>query len=84
MKKEKIKSLPVVKAFTDYIVRRGKRALKLKNADFDSIHIDLFDDSICVWFHSESRKGIVGKVNFTLNGKQVDKLDNREKESGRK
>ena len=84
MKKEKIKALPVVKAFTDYIVRRGKRVLGLKDAEFDHASIDVHPNSktIWVWFHTSER--VIGRAQFTFDGLCYHKLDNREKESGRK
>ncbi len=86
MKKEKIKALPVVKAYADYFVCRAKRILKLKNSEFEAIHIDLHDFlSIDVWFFLETK--IVARVLFALDGQQKDKdsiIDNRIHKHGRK
>ncbi len=74
MSEEKIKPLPFVKEFADYFIQRAKRVLKLKNKDFDTIHIDYYNctnpETIMVWFHRKSLERIVGSVNFTLDGKQ--------------
>ena len=82
MKEEKIKALPFVKEFSEYFIQKAKRALKLRNKDFDTVHIDYYSctnpGTIYVWFHRESKKGIVGKVSFTFDGKQTDKTDNKE------
>jgi len=70
MKEEEIEQMS--KAFANYFTRKAKRVLKLKNKDFDSVHIDYFSDtaSIWVWFHRKTKDGIVGRVDFTLNGKR--------------
>jgi len=75
MKKTKIKPLPVIKTFTAYIVGRGKRALGLKNAEFDHVSIDVDPKrgTIWVWFHAPER--VVGRVQLYFNGRCYHKLD---------
>ena len=77
MKEGKIKSLPCIKEFADYIVRRGKKVLKLKKAEFDHASIDVHPDSktIWVWFHTSER--VIGRAQFTFDGRCYHKLDNR-------
>jgi len=77
MKEKKINPLPLVKAFTDYFIRRAKRILKIKNSEFTSITLDVFIRSghIWIWFHS--RNGIVAKVEFESNGRKIVKTDYR-------
>ena len=76
MKEEKIKPLPVVKAYTNYFTRRAKRMLKLRNSEFDGIHIDFHDsNSIDVWFFIKT--DIIAHVSFTPDGRIGDKDDIR-------
>jgi len=79
MKKQKNKPLPVVKEFADYFIRRARRVLKMKVADYDSVHIEYWDDTgkVWVWFHSSARKGIVARVDFHINGKTDVVVDHR-------
>ena len=74
MKEEKIKPLPCVKEFIDYFTQKAKRVLKLKNRDFDTVHIDYFSctspGTICVWFHRRLGARIVGRISFTPDGKR--------------
>ena len=77
MKKEKIKPLPCIKAFTNYIMHRGKKVLKLKNEDFDHASIDVHPDSktIWVWFHGSEK--IIGRAQFNFDGSCYDKLNDQ-------
>jgi hypothetical protein len=74
MKKEKIKSLPIVKSYADYFLARAKRILKLKNSEFESVHVDLVDlRSIDVWFFYKTN--VVARIQFTPDGQIKDKED---------
>lgn len=77
MKKEAIKSLPAVKAYTDYFARRAKRVLKLKGSDYKNINIDFYGRSgvICVWVHGKD--GIIGRAEFKSNGRLKATYDSR-------
>jgi len=79
MKKQKIKALPVVKAFRNYFINRAKRVLKLTKKEYDSFHIDYMHgpDAVEIWFFHET--GIVAWVTFTHDGctKSID--DKRKK-----
>lgn len=76
MKEDKIKALPVVKAYSDYFVRRAKRIFKLKNKEFEIVHVDLFDlKYVEVWFFAETK--IVAHAKFMSNGRLIDTMDNR-------
>lgn len=78
MKKDKIKPLPIVKAYADYFVRRAKRILKLKESDYNNINIDFYGRSgmICVWIHGKD--SIIARVEFESDGKIRDKYDYRQ------
>ena len=77
MKKEKIKSLPVITEFIDYFVSRAKRVLQLKKADFHHASIDAHPDrgTIWVWMHGSDE--IVGYAQFYFDGHCFNKKDNR-------
>ena len=77
MKEKRIKPLPIVKTFIDYFVHRGKRVLKLKDADFETASIDVHPErgTIWVWFHGSKR--IIARVYFTFDGHFVEMLDYR-------
>ncbi len=78
MKQEKkIKPLPAVKELIDYLVRRAKKVLKLKNADFHHVSIDLHPErgTIWVWMHGSDE--IVAYAQFTLDGRCFNTNDNR-------
>ena len=71
MKKEKIKPLPAVKAFTDYFIRKAKRSLRLKKADFDRVNIDYTSrGTIWVWFFKDKKNVLVGKVVYNVDGRK--------------
>lgn len=82
MKKEKIKPLPFIQEFINYIVLRAMRVLKLKIADFDHASIDVHPDrgTIWVWFHNSDK--VVGRAQFYFDGRCFDKLDCRLDENG--
>jgi len=71
VKKEKIKPLPFVKEFSDYFFRRAKKILKLKNSEFKSFSVELWNTgkNIWVWFYGENSV-IVARVTFTTDGKK--------------
>lgn len=79
MKKEKIKPLPVVKAYTLYWLRRARRMLKLKQSEYDNFHIDYTHeaDAVEVWFFTET--AVVGWVTFQHDGRKTSVGDNRGK-----
>jgi len=79
MKKEKIKPLPVVKAFALYWLRRARRVLKLKQSEYDSFHIDYMhtENIVEVWFFSET--AIVAWAIFDHDGRTKRSQDNRGK-----
>lgn len=69
MKKQKIKPLPIVKAFSDYWIRRGKKVLKIKKGQYKTVTVDYTTRGfVYVWFHGEDE--IVGNATFTLDGKR--------------
>ena len=78
MEKEKIKPLLCVEEFINYFIPRAKKALKLKNKDFDTVHVDYFSctnpATICVWFHRGLEAEVVGQVNFTPDGKRKEAI----------
>ena len=79
MKKEKIKQLPVFKEFWNYFLRRAKKVLKLRNSEFEAVHIDIKDKEIQLWFFVKTN--IVARVQFTPDGKRYgDVRDNRKSE----
>ena len=71
MKKEKIKALPVVKAFEAYFKRKAKRALGFKKDSFDSFHIEYSNTTrtVRVWFFMKCN--VIGNVMFNADGKRV-------------
>ena len=76
MKAKKLESLPCVKEFSNYFVRKAKRVLGVKNSEFNSIHIDLIElESIEVWFFAETK--VLARAQFTGRGQLKDKWDNR-------
>ena len=79
MKKEKIKPLPFVKEFMTYFERRAMRVLKVKKVEFRSTSIDIFSRSgnIWVWFFKKPDGGILGRAQFTPDGRCYEKVDNR-------
>jgi len=79
MKEEIIKPLPLVKEFSDYFVNRAKKILKLKNSEFKSFGIDIWNSgkNLWVWFYGENSV-IVARVTFTADGKKDgDVIDHR-------
>ena len=71
MKKEKIKALPLVKAFEAYFKRKAKRALKFKEDNYDSYHIEYSNTTrtVRVWFFVKCN--VIGNVIFDADGKRV-------------
>ncbi len=68
MKKEKIKPLPVVKAYADYWIRRARKVLKVKKGEYKSVNVDYTTRGfVYVWFHREH--DVVAHATFTLDGK---------------
>lgn len=68
MKKEKIKALPIVKAYADYWIRRGERVLKVKKSQCKAVTVDYSSRGfVYVWFHGED--AIIAHTSFTLDGK---------------
>ena len=78
MKKEKTKPLPMVEAFIDYFVGRAKRILRLKNADFESYHVNYYfrTKTIQVWFFGDDSE-ILAELRFTRDGRLAAKDDYR-------
>ena len=78
MKKEKTKTLPFVKEFSDYFVQRAKRALKLKNSEFETSSISVHPErgTIWVWFYGP--KKVISYAQFKFDGHCYRKSDNRE------
>lgn len=78
MKKEKIKSLPIIEDFIIYIVRRAKRVLKIKDSEFKSISIDVHPErgTIWVWFHMPEK--VIARVQFYVDGRCYEKSEYRE------
>ena len=69
MKKEKIKPLPVVKAYTDYWIRRARKVLKVKKGQYKSANVDYTTRGfVYVWFHGAD--DVVANATFTLDGKR--------------
>jgi len=77
MKKETIKPLPVVKAYTDYFARRAKRVLKLKDSDYEHINIDFYGRTgvVCAWVHG--KEGVIGRAEFESDGRLKATYDSR-------
>lgn len=77
MKKEEIKSLFIVKEFTDYFVRRAKKVLKVKNSEIETTGIDVHPErgTIWVWFHCKHN---LIRAQFYFDGQCFDKYDDRE------
>lgn len=77
MKKQKIKALPVVKEFANYIIGRAKRVLKISNEEFETVSIDVHPEcgTIWVWFHYPTM--VIGRVQFYFNGRCYEKTDYR-------
>lgn len=70
MKKTPIEHLPVVKHYAEYFLRKAKRALKLKKADYKSFSVEYTSRGmIHVWFFSEN--GIVGHIIYKADGKKT-------------
>lgn len=69
MKEEKIKPLPIVKAYADYWIKRGKKVLKIKKGQYKKVNVDYTSRGfVYVWFHGEDE--IVANATFTLDGKR--------------
>ena len=70
MKKEKkIKPLPIVKAYTDYWIRRSQRVLKVKKGQYKTVTVDYSTRGmVYVWFHGEEE--ILAHATFTVDGKR--------------
>jgi len=76
MKEEKIKSLPLVKEFSNYFVRRGKRVLGLKKSEYDYTSIDITGSGkIWVWFFGSER--VIAWTQFYQDGRFFCRVDNR-------
>lgn len=77
MKRGKIKQLPCVEEFTNYIIRRAKRVLKIKDKEFNTLSIDVHPDrgTIWVWFHIPEQ--VIGRVQFYVDGRCYEKSDYR-------
>ena len=77
MKKQKIKPLPVVKEFANYIVTRAKRVLKISNKEFETVSIDVHPErrTIWVWFHNLEK--VIARAQFYCNGQCYEKIDYR-------
>ena len=80
MKEEKIEPLPCFRDFFNYFTKRAKRVLKLKNDEFDSIHMDVYNDcpstgNIVVWFFKKTE--IIAKIDFLEDGRCINKFDYR-------
>ncbi|TES93482.1 MAG: hypothetical protein E3J87_02255, partial [Candidatus Cloacimonadota bacterium] len=74
MKKEKIKPLFIVKAYARYFIRRARKVLNMKIAEYDSLHVDLHDlDSVGVWFFCKT--DVIAHVQFNVDGRVKDKDD---------
>lgn len=68
MKKPKIKPLPIVKAYTDYWLRRARKILKVKKGQYKSVSVDYTTRGfVYVWFHGSDE--VVAHTTFTLDGK---------------
>lgn len=82
MKKAKIKTLPFIKEFADYFVRRARRVLKLKlkNGDYDHMGMDVHPDDGTIWVWVYGPKEIVGRAQFNFDGRCYHKVDNREEQ----
>lgn len=80
MKKEKIKPLSFVTELFVYFERRARRVLQLRKADYDHVSIDVHPDrgTIWVWLHNPA--SIVGRAQFTFDGRCHDKQDCRVEE----
>ena len=80
MKEGKTEPSSCIKEFTNYVICRGKKVLKLKKADFGHASIDIHPASktIWVWFHAPER--VVGRAQFNFDGRCCYKIDNRLKE----
>ena len=77
MKEEKIKTLSFIQEFTNYIVLRAMRVLRLKNADFDHASIDVHPDAKTIWVWIHSKEAIIGRAQFNFDGRCYSKVDNR-------
>ena len=86
MKKEKIKALPFVTEFIAYFECRARRVLGVKKVEYRSISIDVYSRSghIWVWFFKKPEGDILGRVQFTSDGRVYEKVDNRLNEEGEK
>lgn len=79
MKEGKITQLPIVKEFSNYFFRKAKKILGLKNPEFKSFKVELWNTgkNVWVWFYGENSV-IVARVTFTTDGKKDgDVIDHR-------
>lgn len=71
MAKKSIKTLPVVKAFAEYFIRKGKKDSKLKRADYVSVNVEYSTRGLVyVWFHGPDK--VVGYITYLADGKKRD------------
>lgn len=79
MKKQKIKPLPIVKAYALYWLRRARRVLKLRQSEHDAYHIDYMHsrDTVEVWFFSNT--DVIAWAIFNHDGRKIGTGDKRKK-----
>lgn len=65
------RALPVVTAYTNYFLRKAKRDLKVKEADYKDVSIDYTSRGfVHIWFHKR-RGGISSNIVYSVDGKKV-------------
>jgi len=80
MKKGKIKALPFIQEFINYILLRAMRVLRLKLADFDHASIDVHPDRGTIWVWIHGKEEIIARAQFYFDGRCFSKVDNREEQ----